>query len=153
MEEKRATIRLNDDVRKDKANQFVSILKTYTKDNPCPTEVLADETGLTQGQVRAIIKFMRRAPEEDFDKFIKYYPISSKRGYFMANEEHPEDYLPCFVQLYKWCESLKRTIDPMRVKLEESGINLVPYIYSGDEAQEDEETIPSIDKDSAWFME
>ena len=153
MEEQRATIRLNDSVRKDKANQFVAILRTYTKDNPCPTEVLADETGLTQGQVRAIIKFMRRAPEEDFDKFIKYYPISSKRGYFMAREEHPEEYLPCFVQLYKWSESIKRTIDPMRAKLEEAGIDLIPYIYSDGEIQEDDEEIPSIDKDSAWFME
>ncbi len=139
------------------ARKCALVIRDYSSDNPCPSKQLAEETQFTDGQIRRIIKYMRRCSEEDLEKYIKYYPISSKKGYYFP--ESWEQFAPCFVTLTKWHESLRRTIEPMRRKMDEEGIDWTNWIPETDTEQfinyleELENEIPEINKHTSWFYE
>ena len=135
------------------ANSIAVILKNHTKEDPCPREKLAEDTNLTTGQISTVIKYMRRCSERDLERFIRYYPISSKKGYYLPASF--EDFAPCYATLEKWLASLKRTIEPMRKKMEEEGIDWREYL-PGDEAEEIENYLDKIsetNKDTSWFLD
>ena len=112
--------RLNSDNIKDYANKVVAILKNA--EEPISKPALSERLGLTPGQVSSVIKYIRRCAEDDFYKYIPYYPISSKRGYSFMRK--PNDFLPCYLTLYEWSESVQRTIGPMGRYLEDNGVNI-----------------------------
>lgn len=136
-----------------KANEVVSILRNYSKDNPCPSAKIAEETGLTKGQVSKTIKYMRRCSEQNLDRYIAFYPISSKKGYFFPHSW--DDFIECYITLQSWANSLDRTIKPMRKKMEKEGINWKSYI--DEEHHEFEGTyfdeLDEINKDTAWYLD
>lgn len=142
-------MRLTSDFMPDVANKVAALLRNSTKDNPYPSEQLAEDSGLTTGQLHTIIKYMRRCSEEDLEKFIRWYPLSCKRGYYLA--ESWNDLLPCFVTLYQWSESLKRTIEPMRIKMDQEGIDWRSSLFT--DLPEDDGTIEEMNKDTAWFLD
>lgn len=145
--------RLTKDNINDKANEIVSILRFCKVENPCPSKKIMELTGLTQNQLSRTIQFMRRKTEEDFDKYIKYYPISCGKGYYTARADHPEDYLAGYVELHQWCESLKRTIMPMRRMLIDAGINVEEFENSLKDGSPFEEDYNMESKFRAWFLE
>lgn len=117
---------LTDRTIRDCANEICKILQDYTKEKPCPATVLMEETGLTRGQLSTVIKYMRRCSEKDLEKYIRYYPISSKKGYFFSKKS--EDFASYFLTLNAWSESVKRTIAPALIKLTRDGVNLEKYM-------------------------
>lgn len=112
--------RLNSDTIRDYANKVVKILRM--SDAPVSKQSLCEQLGLTTGQVSSVMKYMRRCAEQDFYRFIPFYPISSKSGYSFMKK--PNDFLPCFLTLEEWSGSVRRTIAPMRRYLEENGVNI-----------------------------
>ena len=144
---------LNSDNIGGKANEIVTVLRNYSRDNPCPRAKLAEETSLTTGQVSTVVKYMRRCSEKDLDKFIPYYPISSKKGYFLPSNW--EDFAPCYATLEMWIASMTRTIRPMRDKMIAAGVNWRQLIPEGD--GEDYynwlEDVPEQNKDTSWFLD
>lgn len=143
--------RLNSVNIKEYANKIARIM--HHSDKPVPKDELVKELDLTTGQVSTIIKYMRRCSEEDFIKYIRWYPISSKRGYSFM--EKAEDFLPCYMTLYEWSESILRTIDPMRKYLESHGVDIASELierrreYSADNYLID---IPDM-AEEAWHYE
>lgn len=133
------------------ANGVSRIIMRYSKENPCNKNVIIEETGFTLGQVNSIIKYMRRCSEENLERYIKYYPISSKKGYFFPKTF--EEFAPCYITLMKWAHSLLRTIEPMRKKMEEAGIDWQSQIPEPEEFSNYLDEIEEIDKDNSWFME
>lgn len=148
--------RLTDSNIKEKANQIVLILQDYSKKSPCNKKILVEETSLTTGQISRVIKYMRRCSEKDFSRFIKYYPISSKKGYFLPKSW--DDFLDCYISLSSWCESLTRTIQPMKNQLEIAGydqitIEKIKEAYKNNDIDNYLEDIPEMNKNSSWFTE
>ena len=135
------------------ANKVVTILRRYDNDNPCPTQTIKEQTGMTDGQVRKVIKYMRRCSEQDLDRYIPYYPISSKHGYFLPSSW--DDFVKCYITLQSWANSLDRTIKPMRRKREREGVDWKSQIE--DERHEFDgtyfEELDEINKDTAWYLE
>ena len=135
-----------------KANEVVLILRKYNKANPCPMAVLQEETGLTKGQISTVIKYMRRCSSDNLDRFIPYYPISSKKGYFLPSCS--QDFIDCYITLALWTCSLVKTIAPMEAKMARDGIDWHDYLP--EERQYDInylDEIPEVNKDTAWFMD
>ena len=140
------------------ANECARIISLYSADEPCPRVKLSEETQLTSGQISTVIKYMRRCSEKDLERYIRFYPISCKRGYFFAKSF--TEFAPCFVTLTKWHESLKRTIEPMRTKMEKEGIDWRAWIPEKDEEtflnylqNEGASGIDEMNKHTSWFME
>lgn len=144
---------IDSDNIKVKANEIVTVLRNYSRDKPRPRAELAKATKLTIGQVSRVIKYMRRCSEKDINRFIPYYPISSKRGYFLPARW--EDFAPCYATLEMWIASMTRTIRPMRDKMIESGINWRKYIpdKEGEDYASWLEEIPEQNKDTSWFLD
>lgn len=136
-----------------KANEIVSILRNHNSAAPCSTAELIDKTGLTKGQVAKTIKYMRRCSEEDLFKFIPYYPISSKKGYYFPAKW--DDFVDCYITLQSWANSLDRTIKPMRKIMDATGVDWRSRI--DEEKHEFEGTyfddLDEINKDTAWYLE
>ena len=134
-----------------KANDVVTVLRRYAKDNPCPTEVLMDELNLSKGQVSRVIKYMRRCSSENLDKYIPFYPISSKKGYFLPHDA--KDFIECYITLALWTCSLVKTIQPMEAQMIKKGIDWHDYLPQD---REDDinylDEIPEMNKDTSWFM-
>lgn len=135
-----------------KANQVVSILRRYDKENPCPANVLQEESGLTKGQVSTVIKYMRRCSSDNLDRYIPYYPISSKKGYFLPSCS--QDFVDCYITLALWTCSLVKTIAPMKAKMARDGIDWRDYLPKEREYDINYlDEIPETNKDTAWFMD
>ena len=135
-----------------KANEIVFVLRTHSKDEPCPADVLCEATQLTKGQLSTVIKYMRRCSCENLDKFIPFYPVSSKKGYFLPSNS--QDFIECYITLEAWVHSLEKTITPMRLKMVKDGVDWTQYKndnedYSGNYLNEILET----NKDTSWFMD
>jgi hypothetical protein len=149
----KAVVRLTSDNISSKANDVVSILRNYSRKTPCARDELAEQAGLTVGQVSTVIKYMRRCCEKDLEKYIPYYPISSKHGYFFASKW--EDFAPCYATLEMWMTSIARKIKPMRDKMIKAGVDWHKYIP--DATKEDYENwlenIPEQNKDTSWFLD
>lgn len=145
-------VRLNSNNIKDYANKFVYILRDET--SPIPKEKASEELGLTLGQMSALVKYMRRCSLSDM-RYIRYYPISSKKGYTLPREW--KDFLPCFATLYQWAGSILKTIEPMREKMESEGINITQYmmLMGADDLEAADNYLEGmkIDKDTSWFYE
>lgn len=137
------------------ANRCVTVLRHFNKEQPCPSLSLQESLGLTKGQLSRLIKYMRRSCESDLQRFIAYYPISSKKGYFLPSKW--EDFAPCFVTLAKWVSSLHRTIEPMRKKMEEAGIDYEEITGINDEYRDSinefYDSIDEMNKDTSWFLD
>ena len=135
------------------ANECALIIKQHSKENPVSTAELVEKTQYTEGQISTIIKYMRRCSEKDLSRYIKWYPISSKKGYFFPKTF--DEFAPCYATLEKWCASLHRTIAPMREKMEQEGINWKNYLP--DEEQDIMENyldeMEEMTKDKAWFYD
>ena len=148
----RTPFRLTEEIKNKKANDIVAILRQYSKDNPCPTEVLMDELQLSKGQISTVIKHMRRSSCNNLDRYINYYPISSKRGYFLPSDS--SDFVDCYITLALWICSLAKTIKPMEEQMIKKGINWREYIPQD---REDDinylDEIPEMNKDTSWFMD
>lgn len=144
-------MRLTSDEMPNVANTVAALLKNSTKDTPYPRDLLAKNAGLSVGQLSTVIKYMRRCSEENLEKFIKWYPLSCKRGYYLA--ESWSDLLPCFITLFQWSESLKRTIEPMRIKMDKEGIDWRSLLFTDMPWNEDDDTVEEINKDTAWFLD
>jgi hypothetical protein len=86
------------------------------------------------------------------DKFIPFYPVSSKKGYFLPSNS--QDFIECYITLEAWVHSLEKTITPMRLKMVKDGVDWTQYKqdeedYSGNYLDE----IPETNKDTSWFMD
>lgn len=139
-----------------KANEIATILRSFSKESPCSKQVLVEMTSLTTGQVSRVIKYMRRCSEQDFSRFIRFYPVSSKKGYFLPKSWG--DFLDCYISLSSWCESLTRTIQPMKQQLELEGydwevIERLKANCKKDDIDNYLESIPEMNKDSSWFAD
>ena len=136
------------------ANQCAYLIKEHSKENPITTDSLMESTGFTKGQISTIIKYMRRSSEQDISRYIRWYPVSSKRGYFFA--KNFEEFGPCYATLEKWAASLHRTIQPMREQMQREGIDWRQYLPK---AEDNEivsnylEDVEETNKDTAWFLE
>lgn len=118
------------------AKRVCLVLKNdASRDNPMSGAALADNLGLTRGQLSSVIKYMRRCSLLSFDKFIGWYPVSSKNGYYFA--ESVEDMIPCFRALYWWSESIAKTILPLKKAIIETGFDIADVIRR-DENEEDD---------------
>lgn len=152
MGKRRAAYVLNSSNYGQAARTLSHIIMKHDRDNPCPREKLEEDTGYTKGQISSIIKYMRRCSEKDLELYIRWYPISSKKGYFFPKVWN--DFAPCYATLEKWLASLKRTIEPMREKMLREGIDWRDYLPKDED--EDIENyladIPEMGK-SSWFYE
>jgi hypothetical protein len=146
----------------EKARMVVMYLRDYSKDNPCNSKALAEFVGISESNLHGIIKYMRRCSEEDLEKFISFYPISSKKGYFLPRNW--DDFAPYFCTMYSWYNSVKRTIEPAKEKMQKEGIDYKSLLkskkFEGFDSFEDYENYlmhldddPIIDKDTAWFLD
>ena len=135
------------------ANECAMLIKEYSKENPISTDALVENTNFTKGQISTIIKYMRRCSENDLERYIKWYPISSKKGYYFPKSF--EEFAPCYATLEKWCASLHRTIEPMRRKMQQEGINWKDYLPEEDSEIVDNylDEIEEMTKDRAWFYD
>lgn len=135
------------------AARVAKTIKGHTKDDPIPRPELADQTALTVGQLATIIKYMRRCALDDLEKFIRWYPISCKKGYFFAEEWR--DFLPCYATLIQWVTSLNTSITPMRIKMEKEGIDWRDYIQQKSDKEHVNylDDLPEINGDTSWFYE
>ena len=152
--EVKAVFRLTSDNIAQKANEIVSILRTHSPADPCSCPVLMEGTGLTKGQVSTVIKYMRRCAEKDLEKYIPYYPISSKRGYYLPTKW--DDFARCYATLEMWIASLTRTIRPMRTKMIKEGVDWRKYIILSENPEEYSswlEDIPEQNKETSWFLD
>lgn len=133
------------------ARKFIYLM--LNNDGPVPKKTICEELGLTVGQVSSLVKYMRRCAEKDLEKFIPYYPISSKQGYKLPHGYN--DFLPCFTTLFLWCNSLARTIEPMRRKMLEQGINVDEYIKETKLDFQDNylDELIEMNADTSWFIE
>lgn len=117
------------------ANKIVHALNNSA--DPVPAPELCDELRLSKGQLATVIKYMRRCSLKNFGRYIKFYPISSKRGYSLPKSW--EEFKPCFATLYLWSRSLLKTIEPMKRKMIEEGIDYEEYIKNLKSEEEDDE--------------
>lgn len=136
------------------AAKVAMTIKGHTKDMPITRTDLVNETKFTSGQLSTIIKYMRRCALNDLERYIKWYPISCKKGYYFAEEW--EDFLPCYSTLIQWVTSLNTSIAPMKQKMEKEGIDWRDYIKQNSNNESlinylDE--IPEINGDTSWFYE
>ena len=134
------------------ARDFVLLMRDYG-DAPVPKKDVCEKLDLTVGQVSSLVKYMRRCAEKDLERFIPYYPISSKQGYKLPHTYR--DFLPCFTTLYLWCISLARTIEPMKEKMEREGINVGEYIRETQCDFQDNyiEDLLEMNADTSWFLD
>lgn len=152
MDTEKSVFILTQDKMAEKANIIVFILKNYSKDEPCNSALLADKAGLKEAQMHTVIKYMRRCSEKDFEKYIWYYPLSSKKGYFLPKKA--EDFASYYITMSAWYQSLQRTVKPARELLIKAGIDLSQYEpKTNDDFYNYLNDIPDMDKDSSWFME
>lgn len=127
-----------------------SLLLGHSKKNPYPRSLLAEDANLTVGQLSRVIKYMRRKSEDNPDVFLKYYPLSSKKGYFLAVDYN--DFAKPFATLYQWYRSVRRTIEPLRKKMDSLGIDWKKYLNcDGKKAENDD--IEEINGDTSWFLD
>jgi len=154
-------VRLDSTNIKEYANRTVTLLRKEAP-NPIPKAKLCKDLGLTIGQGSTLIKYMRRCSLNNFERFIPYYPISSKKGYTLPQSF--EDFLPCFATLYLWTKSLSTTIFPMKQKLDELGVDIAKYIKSKGRTDEEDleysdiennylNDFEEINGDTSWFFE
>jgi hypothetical protein len=138
---------------KDFANKMVSILRGA--EAPVSKAQLSEDLGLTIGQLSTVIKYMRRCSLEDLERYIAYYPISSRKGYSLP--KNFRDFLPCYYTLYCWSESLKKTIEPMKIKMDKEGIDVLDYALSVKDDYEFHENylrdLDEMNKTTSWFLE
>lgn len=139
------------EINKNRANAIARILKDYDIDNPCSRTELCEMTNLSPGQLSSAIKYMRRCSEEDIEKFIRFYPISSKKGYFFPHKW--SDFSAYYVTMLRWSRSLERTIKPCLEKMMKEGVNFDEIMNEQDDSADNYLHDPSIDKDSAWFFD
>ena len=146
-------VRLNSQNIKDYANKFVHMLRE--EKDPLPKAKAAEDLGLTIGQMSALVKYMRRCSLSNIETYIRFYPISSKRGYTLPRTW--DDFLPCFSTLYQWALSIMKTIDPMRQKMMSEGIDIAEYMFeNGQDDLDDADNYlegMKIDKNTSWFYE
>lgn len=137
---------------KPKANELVYILRHHTKSDPCTTAMLMEKTGMTEGQIRKVIQYMRRCSEHDLDKYIPYYPISTKKGYYLPSKW--SDFVECYITLQSWANSLNRTVQPMKKKMIKEGVDWRDYIKETHEFEGSYfDELDEINKDTAWYLE
>lgn len=139
---------------RDYANKFVRILRCA--DGPISRDDATMLLDLSSGQVSTLVKYMRRCALQDLERYIPYYPISSKQGYTLPHNY--KDFLPCFATLYLWSHSLITTIEPMREKMEKEGIDIAAYIHdklvsNSKESDNYLVEIPEMNADSSWFFD
>lgn len=148
-----AKTRLTSTNIKEYANRFIYMLRS--EDGPLAKDEAAEQLNLTAGQMSALVKYMRRCSLADMERYIRYYPISSKKGYTLPKAW--EDFLPCFSTLYQWAGSILKTIEPMREKMEKEGINIAEYLKNAgaDDLEDTDNYLEGmrIDKDTSWFYE
>ena len=135
------------------ARDCAYIIRKHSKEDPCPREALAEEVNLTTGQLSTVIKYMRRCSENNLEKYIRFYPISSTRGYFFPKSF--EDFAPYYATLAQWASSIVRTIKPTEKAMISVGINWEDYLPKNNpkEVTNYLEDIPEINKHTAWFYE
>ena len=145
-------VRLDSENIKQFSKQFCMML--MSSPDPIPKQKISEDLGLTSGQMSAVVKYMRRCSEANLEKYIRYYPISSKHGYTLPKSW--EDFLPCFSTLYCWANSIMRTIDPMREKMEKEGIDIAEYMkQQGKVSDLTDKYLEGmvIDQETSWFYE
>lgn len=151
----RTTYVLDSKTMPKKANEVVSVLKDHSGKNPCLGAVLAGKVGLTKPQLARVIKYMRNCSLADLDNFIAYYPISTKKGYFLP--ERWSDFAPCYVTLEAWISSLSKSIAPMRKKMTQEGIDWKEEVEAKRQEKKDYDNwlddIPEMNKDTSWFLD
>lgn len=110
--------KLSDDVLKSRANLIYKVLRE-DRERYISSDELKEKTGLTTGQISSVVRFIRQQSLVDYKKFIDYYIVSGRKGYKLP--DGIEDYAICYASLRRWASSIMKTIQPMRVVLEESG--------------------------------
>lgn len=135
-----------------KANDIYKVLINTSRSSPISSGELAEKVGLKESQLHTVIKYMRRSSEKDFEEYIQYYPISTKKGYFFPKTA--EDFVPYYITMRAWYLSLQRTVDPARKMILEAGIDLSTYeTEKTNDVHNYLDDIPEMDKHSSWFME
>lgn len=146
--------RLTSDTIGKAANQCALIIREGSKEKPVSTNELIEVTGFTKGQISTIIKYMRRSSEQNISKYIRFYPVSSKKGYFFA--KNFEEFGPCYATLEKWAASLHRTIQPMREKMQQEGIDWRQFLPKEEDMQIVHNYLDDVaetNKDTSWFLD
>lgn len=145
----------DDDAYKKKANAIISVLRTCDREHPIPRVKLAEAVDLTTGQLSSVIKYMRRCSETDLERYIAYYPISTKKGYFLPGDWH--DFMAYYCTFFCWYTSIQRTIEPVRQKMIKEGIDYNALLRSNgipaDQYENYLDTIDEQNKDTVWFFE
>ena len=134
------------------ARKFIYLMRD-SNGEPVSKKVVCENLELTVGQVSSLVKYMRRCAENDLERFIPYYPISSKKGYTLPHSYM--DFLPCFTTLFLWANSLARTIDPMKRKMRKEGIDIEEYIKETKRELPENylEDLVEMNADTSWFIE
>ena len=147
-----AVVQLTNKNLNDYARQFSMLLQEYGG-SPIAKKTVCEKLGLTTGQVSTLVKYMRRCSEEDLERYIYYYPISSKQGYKLPR--NTREFLPCFTTLYLWSKSLERTIEPMKRKMLRDGIDIDAYIKEVKRDIPDNylEDLVEMNADTSWFLD
>ena len=110
------------------ANHFCSTLIKIPNDSYMSVEEMAKELGLTESQVRRVCKYIRDcAYGVQFDKFMPFYVISSKKGYSLLKKMSDENIVKCYKTLTSWANSLNRTLYPLKeyIRINEIPIEVV----------------------------
>ena len=116
------------------ANIAARELRKYDKDNRLPGDEWAKMLHLTRGQLSTVIAYMRECSIADYDKFINWYPLSSKKGYWFGTSI--EEVIPCFRALYWWSTTLNKRISPLKEQIQKAGYDIHDVIFHIDPDEE-----------------
>lgn len=83
---------------------------------------VAERTRLTEGQVKAAVKFERRWFLESPEKCGTSYILSGARGYKLPQTD--DDYVMMYKSLYAWGKSVLITISPIGKYLQGKGFDM-----------------------------
>ena len=111
--------RLTEEVLQQRANLIYMSLKN--SEGEVSSDQLVKETGLTKGQISSAVRYMRHQSLNDYQRFIKYYFISGRKGYKLP--QSIDDYALCYASLRGWANSILNTIRPMERILIEAGFD------------------------------
>lgn len=109
--------RITEELLQARVNAIYKILRH--SDRPVSADELSELTNLTRGQISSAIRYMRQQSILDYNKFIKYYILSGRKGYKLPASD--DDYAVCYASLKRWACSIMKTIEPLEKKLIEAG--------------------------------
>lgn len=154
--------RENKDVKNQRANMIYRILKA--KDDIVSTKELCELTNLSQGQIRNAVEYARDRAVLEPDKFIRFYFLSSKKGYRLPSQDpdkRVDEIAACFATLHSWSRTLYRRITPLERFLNQNGVQ-TQNLYEKDDNYDEHLSeyigdtfgmVKDDDDPQGWFLE